>query len=239
MKIAVVEDSRLARQELCSLLAAYPAHSVVGEAHSVRSGIDLVEAERPDLLLLDIQLPDGDGFSILEQLSYVPLVVFTTAYDEYAVRAFKVSALDYLLKPIVATSLTSALEKAQVRFDSNESQLQPASSNHQRNHIFFREGDRYHFVRMRDISLLEVDGNYTRIYYQDGHAMMPHSLSYLDGRLDDSVFFRVSRQHIVNLDYVASIEPWIGDGLLIKLTNGSDVEVSRRQAAALRQRLSL
>lgn len=239
MNIAIIEDSRLARQELCALLAAHPAHGVVGEADSVKTGIALVEAEKPDLILLDIQLPDGDGFSLLEQLSYVPPVIFTTAYDEYAVQAFKVSALDYLLKPVTASNLSQALAKAEDKLQVDRAKSSGDTPKTRQDHIFFRDGTRYHFVRLRDISLFEVDGNYTRIYYQGRHAMMPHSLSYLTGRLDDKTFFRVSRQHIVNLDYVATIEPWINDGLHIRLVDGSEIEVSRRQAAALRQLLTI
>lgn len=239
MNIAIVEDSRLARQELRALLAAYPDHRVVGEADSVQAGIALVEAEQPDLILLDIQLPDGDGFSLLEQLNYLPPVIFTSAYDEYAVQAFKVSALDYLLKPVTASNLSLALAKAEEKLQIDVAKNQGNALKPRKDHVFFRDGQRYHLVRLRDISLFEVDGNYTRIYYQDRHAMMPHSLSYLTGRLDERLFFRVSRQHIVNLDYVATIEPWINDGLHIKLTDGREVEVSRRQAAALRQLLTL
>lgn len=239
MNIAIIEDSRLARQELCALLAEHPEHCVVGEADSVQAGIALVDAAKPDLVLLDIQLPDGDGFSLLEQLSYVPPVVFATAYDEYAVQAFKVSALDYLLKPITAANLSRALMKAEERVRVSGTATPNDAPRTRQDHVFFRDGQRYHFVRLCDISLFEVDGNYTRIYYQDKHAMMPHSLSYLNGRLDEKTFFRVSRQHIVNLDYVAIIEPWINDGLHIKLTGGREIEVSRRQAVALRQLLSL
>lgn len=239
MKIAIIEDSRLARQELCALLAVHSAHCVVGKADSVQTGIALVEAEQPDLVLLDIQLPDGDGFSLLEQLSYVPPVVFTTAYDEYAVQAFKVSALDYLLKPVTASHLSSALAKAEDKLQVDSTKSSSNAPKSRQDHVFFRDGSRYHFVRLCDISLFEVDGNYTRIYYQGRHAMMPHSLSYLNGRLDNRAFFRVSRQHIVNLDYVATIESWINDGLHLKLTDGREIEVSRRQAAALRQLLTI
>jgi two-component system LytT family response regulator len=239
MNIAIIEDSRLARQELRALLTAHPDHIVVGEAASVQTGISLIETERPDLILLDIQLPDGDGFSLLEQLNYLPPVIFTTAYDEYAVQAFKVSALDYLLKPVTASNLSSALAKAEEKLQIDAAKNQSNAIKSRQDHVFFRDGQRYHFVRLRDISLFEVDGNYTRIYYQDRHAMMPHSLSYLNGRLGERAFFRVSRQHIVNLDYVEAIEPWINDGLHIRLVDGREIEVSRRQAAALRQLLTL
>lgn len=244
MNIVIVEDSRLARLELRELLGNFPDHQLIGEADNLVHARQLIEQQQPDLVLLDIQLPDGDGFTLLEQLSFVPEVIFITAYDDYAVNAFRVNAIDYLLKPVSLSALENALLRAQSSLSAR--QLPCAGNTNKTDHkksrheqIFFKDGDKLHFIRLANVLMFEVDGNYTRIYSQQGVAMLPRSLSYLSDRLNEKEFFRANRQQIVNLDFVASIEPWINDGLLIRLSTGQDIEVSRRQARELRQLLTL
>ena len=234
MKILIVEDSRLARKELAGLLREHGAHEIVGEAGDVQAAVDLVNRLKPDLLLLDIHLPDGSGFDLLEKADYTPKVIFTTAYEQHALQAFEVNALDYLLKPITAERLTHALQKA-----GADEPSAPRASERRAEHLFIRDGERCHFVKLEDIRLLEVDGNYVRLYFRDSHALLGRSLNYVEERLDPARFFRASRRQIVNLDFIARIDPWVGDGLLIKLTDGREVEVSRRQARELKQRLEL
>jgi two-component system, LytTR family, response regulator len=240
MNIMIVEDSRLARKELAELLKAFPNHQVVAEAENLEAALPLVNALQPDLLLLDIHLPDGSGFDLLEQAGFTPQVIFTTAYEQHALQAFEVNALDYLLKPITTERLAQALEKlssAQAKQNINlPIQLQVRSADE---HLFIRDGERCHFVKYRDISLLEVDGNYVKLYFNNTRAMLGKSLNYVEAKLDPQVFLRANRQQIINLNYIAHIEPWIGDGLMITLQYGKQVEVSRRQARELKQRLEM
>jgi two-component system LytT family response regulator len=236
MKILIVEDSRLARKELFGLLAQHPEHQVAGEAENVKEAIALVDALRPDLLLLDINLPDGSGFDVLEQSNFTPQVIFTTAYEQHALQAFEVNALDYLLKPVTAERLALALQKVA---GSASTKMPKPPIRYAGEHLFVRDGERCHFVKYHEIRLLEVDGNYVKLFFRDTRAMLAKSMNYVEERLDPQLFFRANRQQIVNLDYIAAIEPWIGDGLMIRMQDGKEVEVSRRQARELKQRLEL
>ncbi|MDY6984441.1 MAG: LytTR family DNA-binding domain-containing protein [Pseudomonadota bacterium] len=250
MDIVIVEDSRLARKELLGLLKDYPMHRVVGEAGTVADAKRLVESLQPDLLLLDINLPDGSGFDLLERSEFTPQVIFTTAYEQHALQAFTVNALDYLLKPVTAERLAQALHK----FAQQQASRQQHRELHVARqdiipsrptirspgeHLFVRDGERCHFVKYHEISLLEVDGNYVKLFFRDTRAMLARSMQYVEERLDPALFFRANRQQIVNLNYVAAIEPWIGDGLMIRMQDGREVDVSRRQARELKQRLEL
>lgn len=240
MNILIVEDSRLARNELRELLKHQREYTIVGEASTVAEATQLIETLKPDLLLLDIHLPDGDGFSLLEQLQHLPLVVFTTAYDQHAVSAFEVNALDYLLKPIEKQRLLNSLARASQTLASH-------STNNSKNNststlpekIFIRDGDQYHFVQLQDIIYFEVDGNYTRVYCQDKRPLLARSLNYLEQRLPPERFFRANRQIIINLDCVTEVEPWVNDGLQVTLCNSEKVDVSRRQTKALIERLEV
>lgn len=241
MKVLIVDDTRLARQELKTLLAQHVDIELVGEADDLPGARDAVQRLQPDLLLLDIQLPSGTGFDLLEQLDPLPLVVFTTAYDQYAVRAFESNALDYLVKPVVPERLSAALDRARARIE------QVAARHDDRNRaslgaddtVFLRDGERCWFVALRDISHVMVDGNYVRVWFQGQRAMLARSLSALEARLDPTMFFRANRNTLVNLRHIASIDPWVNDGYQIKLRDGNEIEVSRRQARELRERLSL
>jgi two-component system LytT family response regulator len=241
MRTLIVDDTRLARQELKTLLASHPDVELVGEAEDLPGARDAVQRLQPDLLLLDIQLPSGTGFELLDQLDPLPLVVFTTAYDQYAVRAFESNALDYLIKPVAPDRLAEALDRARVR------KGQVAARGEERNRallgaedtVFVRDGERCWFVALRDVSHAVVDGNYVKVWFQGHRAMLARSLNSLETRLDPALFFRANRNTLVNLRHIASIDPWVNDGYQIKLRDGSEFEVSRRQARELRERLSL
>ncbi len=238
MKVIIVEDSRLARVELKDLLSHYPNIELVAEAADVASALEAIENHKPDLLLLDIHLPDGDGFDLLEQCNWTPRVIFTTAYDQHALRAFEVNALDYLLKPITQEALGRALDKAAIPLVATES-TQEKSIKGRDDQLFIRDGEHCHFVRLGEISLINVEGNYVRVFFRNTKALLCRSLNYVEERLDPAIFFRANRQQMVNMDFVARIEPWIGDGLMLSLKDGTQVEVSRRQARELKQRLTL
>jgi two-component system LytT family response regulator len=240
MKALLVDDERLARNELRRLLAAHADIEIVGEAVDVEDALAKVGVLKPELIFLDVQMPGADGFSLLERLEPpLPLVIFTTAYDEFAVRAFEFSALDYLLKPVDPNRLVAALEKLR----PHATDAPPAAGAAHRltleDKVFVREGDRCWFVPVKNLRMLESEGNYTRLYFDDQKPQLFRSLTAMEERLDPKHFFRANRKQVINLAWVDGIEPWFSGGLLVKLKGGMKVELSRRQAQDFRDRMSL
>ncbi len=225
MRALIVDDERLARMELRRLLGAHPEVEIVGEAANVAEAKALVDKLAPDLLLLDIQMPDGSGFDLLQGLEDPPEVVFTTAFDHYAVNAFTANALDYLLKPIAPERLAAALHKVGARTTAGEPALQRGSR------IFIKDGERCWFVRLEAIRLFESEGNYARVYFDTHRPLLLRSLNQLEQRLDPGQFVRASRRYIVNLDCVADVGPSASGGLTLTLNDGAKVEMSRRRSA--------
>ncbi|MBX2969171.1 MAG: response regulator [Cyclobacteriaceae bacterium] len=241
MKALIVDDERLARKELMKLLEDHPSIEVVGEAANADEAIAMVNELNPDLLFLDIQMPGKTGFQLLEELDAVPLVVFTTAYDEFALKAFEVSALDYLLKPIQAERLSETVSKI-VERERNKVNVARGEGDKKlglNDQVFVKDGERCWFVSLSNIRLFESDGNYIKVYFDTNRPMIHKSLNALDEKLDERAFFRASRKHIINLSWVEAIEPWFNGGLMVKLKGGDKVEVSRRQAAKFKDMMSL
>ena len=240
MKALIIDDERLARKELTNLLQEYQEIEIVGEAVNAEDAEEKIKELKPDLLFLDIQMPGKTGFELLQSLESVPEVVFTTAYDEYALKAFDFNALDYLLKPIepdrLKESVSKLLKRAQKDTDeevTEDKKLGP------QDRVFVKDGDKCWFVKLENVRLFESDGNYIKIYFDNFKPMIHKSLNALDERLDDRSFFRASRKHIVNLTWVESIESWFNGGLMVVLRGGDKVEVSRRQAARFKEMMSL
>jgi two-component system, LytTR family, response regulator len=242
MRVFIVDDTRLARQELRTLLQAWPDCEVIGEAADVASAREAVDREKPDVLLLDIHMPGATGFDLLDQLDHVPIVIFTTAYDQYALQAFDRNALDYLVKPIEAERLGTAIDRARQRLAVGAAPGGPApvvALKGADDTIFVRDGERCWFVRLAEVSGFEVMGNYARAWFGGQQPLLSRSLGYLEERLDPNLFFRASRSHLINLRWVTEIEPSMSDGYLVKLKDGRQVEISRRQAKVLRERLEI
>ncbi|QNH61167.1 LytR/AlgR family response regulator transcription factor [Hymenobacter sediminicola] len=251
MNVLLVDDSRLARTELRHLLQAFPDVTVVGEARHAAEARARLQDLRPDLLLLDIHMPGETGFELLASLEAAPHVIFTTAYDEYALRAFEVNALDYLLKPVQENRLAAALEKARAKLLAPavvEAVAAPAQSVPdeppptlltEHDQVFVKDGERCWFVRLSDIRLFEINGSYTQIYFEQHRPLIPRTLQHLEQRLDHKVFFRANRQQIINLKWIESIEPWFSNTLKIRLRGGPEVEVSRQQSVRFRELMSL
>lgn len=241
MRALIVDDERLARKELIKLLEDHPSIEVVGEAMNAEEAAQMVNDLMPDLLFLDIQMPGKTGFQLLEELDFVPLVVFTTAYDEFALKAFEVNALDYLLKPIQPERLSETVNKL---IEREKSKATVEKNNEEKklglqDQVFVKDGDRCWFVSLSNVRLFESDGNYIKVYFDVNKPMIHKSLNALDERLDSRAFFRASRKHIVNLSWVEGIEPWFNGGLMVRLRGGDKVEVSRRQAAKFKDMMSL
>jgi two-component system LytT family response regulator len=236
MKALLVDDERLGRAALWRMLASHPDVNVVGEAANANEASAQILQLRPDVLFLDIEMAGTNGLDLLEQLEEVPLIIFTTAYPEHAVRAFEVSALDYLLKPIADERLASALEKARKVL------AHKAVSTSNTQQILLREGARCWLISVDRIYLLESEGNYTRVYFDENrerHPLICRSLSALQTRLDPAVFFRVSRSHIINLQKIVSLRRTAEGTLITILPAGFEVSISRRRSRRLRESLTL
>ncbi|HEX4957515.1 MAG TPA: LytTR family DNA-binding domain-containing protein [Lacibacter sp.] len=238
----IIDDERLARNELKKLLGEYPEIEVVDEAANVDEGIQKIEAQNPDLIFLDIQMPGKTGFDLLRELNRTPEVIFTTAYDEYALRAFEVNALDYLLKPIEPKRLADAIHKLEEE-DAAEDTETTASVNKsilsESDQVFVKDGERCWFVKLSEIRLFESVGNYAKVYFGPNKPLILKSLNALEERLDEKVFFRANRKHIVNLRMIEKVEPYFNGGLLLEIHGGDKIEVSRRQAVKFKEMMSL
>ncbi|MHB8854319.1 MAG: LytR/AlgR family response regulator transcription factor [Ignavibacteriaceae bacterium] len=239
MKALIIDDERLARVELRRLLSPFKEINIVGEAINADDAKSKINELNPDLIFLDIQMPGKNGFELLEELDSVPIVIFTTAYDEYALKAFEYNAMDYLLKPIEPKRLEETVKKI---IERNRKTITQDSENPiltETDQVFVKDGERCWFVKLESVRLFESEGNYVRLYFEENKPLILRTLNYLDERLDSRTFFRANRKHIINLKYIENIEPWMNGGLLVKLKGGVKIEVSRRQAIKFKDMLSL
>ena len=243
MKAIIIDDERLARTELRKLLQEFPEVEVVDEAANAEEGIAKIESQQPDLIFLDIQMPGKTGFDMLSQLERAPQVIFTTAYDEFALKAFEVNALDYLLKPVEPKRLADAIQKLHFTESkeprSESGGLMNNSILTQNDQVFVKDGDRCWFVKLSDIRLFESVGNYAKVFFGTNKPLILKSLNALEERLDEKTFFRANRKHIVNLRMIEKIEPYFNGGLLLELKGGEKIEVSRRQTVKFKEMMSL
>jgi two-component system, LytTR family, response regulator len=239
LKAIIIDDERLARTELKKMLQDYPDINVIDEAANAEEGIEKIEMQNPDIIFLDIQMPGKTGFDLLASLERAPHVIFTTAYDEYALKAFDVNALDYLLKPIEPKRLADAVHKLQ---DEISKEKDPHGGNRgpltEADQVFVKDGERCWFVKLSEIRLFESVGNYAKVYFGTNKPLILKSLNALEERLDDHVFFRANRKHIINLRWIEKIEPYFNGGLLVELKGGEKIEVSRRQTVKFKEMMS-
>ncbi|MBA2498695.1 MAG: response regulator [Chitinophagaceae bacterium] len=243
MRAIIIDDERLARTELKKLLQDFPEVEVIDEAANAQEGIQKIELLRPDLIFLDIQMPGKTGFDMLSELEKSPQVIFTTAYDEYALKAFEVNALDYLLKPIEPKRLADAIHKLQLTSVPKEQNLVGENFNqsmlNEHDQVFVKDGERCWFVKLTEIRLFESVGNYAKVFFAGNKPLILKSLNALEERLDEKMFFRANRKHIVNLRMIDKIEPYFNGGLLLELKGGEKIEVSRRQTVKFKEMMSL
>lgn len=227
-KTIIIDDERLAREEVKRALSNYPEFVVIGEAANVDDAIVLIEKESPDLIFLDIHMPEKSGFDLLEELTVIPEVVFTTAYDQYAVKAFEVNAIDYLVKPLREERFSISIEKIKAAFSKREAKRDALPMHHK---IFIKDGEKCFFIPLTDIRLIQSMDNYARLFFGNEKAMIKRSLNLLAEKLDPAIFFRINRGQIVNTQYIKEIHPHFNGKLQITLTSGESLEVSTRQSA--------
>ena len=242
MKAIIIDDERLARTELKKLLQEFPEVEVIDEAANADEGISKIESLHPDLIFLDIQMPGKTGFDMLAQLERTPQVIFTTAFDEFALKAFEVNALDYLLKPIEPKRLADAIQKLHLA-EPKEIKAEGENFNNsiltENDQVFVKDGERCWFVKLNEIRLFESVGNYAKVFFAGNKPLILKSLNALEERLDEKTFFRANRKHIVNLRMIDKIEPYFNGGLLLELKGGEKIEVSRRQTVKFKEMMSL
>ncbi len=248
MKAIVVEDSRLAREGLVRMLRDYPQLTVVGQADHAGSALTLVDETHPDVIFLDIHMPGGTGFELLEKLSYLPQIIFTTAYSEHAIRSFDFNTIDYLLKPISKERLTIAVNKLLARTntsdtedethvdsDKNQSVKDPLEGHSK---LLVKDGDHCFLIRLDTIRYIESQKNYVQLFFENNKAFVKKSLNSIEARLPKSIFFRANRQYVVNLQEIRRIEESISDGFVVTMSDGKVLEISRRNAIELKELLS-
>lgn len=235
MRVLIVDDERLARNELNRLLDKFPEIEVVGEASNGETAIEKIQELAPDLVFLDIQMPGMTGFEVLEHLRVVPNVIFVTAYDEYALKAFEVNALDYVLKPVELSRLEKAIKKVLLKAEDSsfEEKLSLDSQ------IFIKDGEKCWFVKLEKVRMFESEGNYVRLYFETSRPMILKSLNNLEKRLSEQEFFRISRKYIINLNWIEKVEAWFNGGLRVTLKSGEKLEISRRQTSRFKELMAL
>ncbi len=245
LKTVIVDDERLARKELKRILEKYNKQiEVSGEASNAEEAVAVIDDLQPDLVFLDIQMPGKNGFELLEDLDFAPEVIFITAYDDYAIKAFEVDALDYILKPIDEERFDEALKKVLAKIELKQAEAEEIESSKQpqltgNDQVFLKDGDKCWLVQLHNVRLFESEGNYIRVYFEDNKPLILKSLNNLDKKLSDRDFFRANRKHIINLKWIEKVETWFNGGLLVILQDGQKVEVSRRQAVKFKDMLSL
>jgi two-component system LytT family response regulator len=233
MKALIIDDEALARRELRRLLVDFAWIEIVGEAANIEEAAAKCDALSPYLLFLDIQMPGGTGFDLLARLDRVPHVIFTTAHDQHAVRAFEVNALDYLLKPIEPERLAAALVRVKSASGPEEPQRGAVLGQ-----LFVQDGPRCWFVPLRDVRLLTAENNYVRLWWGKLQPLLGRPLSTLEQRLDPKRFFRANRAQIINLDFIESVDLGVNGRLHLQLRDGGpEVEISRRQARLFRSQM--
>lgn len=243
IKTIIIDDERLAREELKHLLKDNFRIEIIGEAKNGEEGIILCKNLQPDLIFLDISMPGMNGFEMLKKLEEIPNVIFITAYDEFALKAFEVNALDYILKPIDPKRLEEAIEKTEAK-DDFESNLNLASRKNRllnlTDKIFIKDGENCFFIELNSVRMFESDGNYVKVHFENKRPLILRSLNLLEEQLDPEIFFRANRKFIVNIQKIIKIENWFNGGLNIELEgNNEKIEISRRQAAKFKETYSL
>jgi len=215
MRVMVIDDERLARKELSSLLGQYAHLDLIGEASTADEAKKKIETLHPDLIFLDIQMPGKDGFQLLSELDYMPKVIFVTAYDEYALKAFEVSAMDYLMKPVDPERLEESLK----RLNEEETDIHTIDDLTRKNRldqgdqIFLKDGDKCWFVTLSDVSRFQSEGNYVRVFFENNKPMILRSLNTLETILEPRSFFRANRRYIINLKWIDRVENWLMEAL--------------------------
>lgn len=236
IKTLLVDDEPLAIAEFKAMLSGFAEIDVIATASDASAARKVIDELQPELLFLDIQMPGKSGFDLLEELDYSPMVVFVTAYDEYAIKAFEVNALDYLLKPINVRRLQETVEKIRKAMDAGQGKEKSVPLDKR---VFIKDGEQCYFVQLSDIYLLESVGNYVKVFFKNHKPLLHKSLNYMEEKLPEAHFFRASRQHIININYIRDIYPFLNNALQAELENGMRIDFSQRQTTKFKERMGI
>jgi DNA-binding LytR/AlgR family response regulator len=245
MRTLIVDDEAPARERLKRYLAKIDGVHVVGEAKDGLQAVEMIETYSPQLVLLDIQMPGLDGFGVVQAMDDPPAIIFITAYDQYAIRAFEIHALDYLLKPFSRERLTQAIHRAQEALAEGQdlgAQLTPlletlAADGLYLTRLAVRDRERIRLVDSSAVDWIDIEDEQVMVHVGEQSYSIRHTLTDLEARLDPESFFRAHRSAIVNLDRVQEIIPWFKGGHILRLTTGAEIDLSRARARVLRKRL--
>ena len=244
IKCIIIDDEKLARSLLREFLEDFDEIDVVAECSTGSEAINCINELKPDLIFLDVQMPGMDGFEVLEAIEHKPFVIFSTAYDQYAIQAFEENAVDYLLKPLDKERFAKAIERVKNRLESEQSNvdklvsiLKKQEGGEYSTHLFVQKSDKYLNVPITDILHLEASGDYTVISTCDDQFLSSSGIGKLEAKLDPSVFIRVHRSTIINLSHLREIEKHFNGGLVVKMDNGKTFSVSRTYAKEIRKKV--
>lgn len=233
----IVDDERLARTKLTGILGKFENFVIVGEADDVPSAKKQIEALKPDLIFLDIQMPRETGFDLLEQIDFEGIIVFVTAYDEYALRAFEVNALDYLLKPVKEEMVEKLIAKLQKKSPKKEEQYTKLEYT---DRLFVSNDKQMKFIDIRSIIMIQSVGNYSKLFFENGEKIMVYKpMKEWDARLPQNKFCRIHRTSIVNIDFIEKIDRWFNYSYRVFLTGIDEpLRMSKSYSSVLRERFS-
>lgn len=232
IKTILIDDEPLALTELQMMLTKFADVEVIGTAANADEAITKIKASKPDLVFLDINMPGKSGFDMLEELDEIPIVIFVTAYDQFAIKAFDVNALDYVLKPVNTARLAEAVDKVRKQITKNKSAENKLSIDKR---IFIKDGENCFFVPLAEVFLIESVGNYARVFYQQKKPLLHKSLNYLEEKLPETHFFRADRQHIINIHFIKNISPFFNNTLQVEMQNGTKIDISQRQSVKFKE----
>ena len=249
IKTLIVDDEPLARERLAALLGGEADIEVVGQARDGEEAVTAIQDHSPQLVFLDVQMPHMNGFDVIEAVGQdrMPLVIFVTAYDQHALKAFQVRALDYILKPFDRERFTDALQRARRQIEREETgdlgrrllalvkdlrRDQPRTDR-----LVVKSGGRLFFLRMDEIDWVEAAGNYVRLHVGPGSHLLRETMNAIEGRLDPEKFFRIHRSRIVNMERIQEMQPWLNGEYAVVLRTGTRLTLSRGYREKLQERL--
>jgi two-component system, LytTR family, response regulator len=241
MRTVIIDDERLARKELASMLKSYEEIEIIGECSNADEAIEFINLHKPELIFLDIEMPERNGFEVIKHIDKNTNVVFVTAYNDYALQAFEVNATDYLLKPVDPERLKESMGKLLQEEAVVDEIFKERTILRAEDRVFIKDGEKCWFIKVDDIRMFESEGNYIKVYFDKFRPLILKSLNSLEEKLDPASFFRANRKYIVNLRYIKHIESWFNGGLQVTLDDANEtrIEISRRQAVKFKALMSL
>jgi len=240
----IIDDEQLARELLREYIEKTPGLTIVGEATKGKDAVEIVDKLKPDLIFLDVQMPGMTGFDVLDEIEHDPFVIFTTAYDQYAIKAFEKNAVDYLLKPIDEERFKQAIERAITRMSTeqnNVGELLRSMKTENRtsydSHIFVQKSEKLLNLAVEEIMFLEASGDYTILTTKNDQFVSSSGIGKLEEILNPEIFIRVHRSTIININYLKEIEKHFNGGMMVKMLTGKTFPVSRTYAKIIRKKV--